>query len=321
MHSPAKTYERIVAKQALNRVKLERMPFEWSLNPYRGCAHGCSFCYARAFQSFIGMEANDEFQNHILLKTNIAEALEAQLARMARSRRLPPERTGPLFGTVAIGTATDPYQPAEAKAELTRACLKVLAKYRVRTTITTRSPLIRRDLELLRSMNLASVNISLSTLDPALTRMLEPATPMPQQRLDTVAALAAEALPVGVFLAPILPRLTDDAAALDALFAAAKQAGAAFAMASPLRLSPDVKPWFFRTLEACAPKLVGEYARLYAGGAYADADYTRMLKDRLDTLYKKYKLPSSLPPEPPQEPPHPAECASPVAEQLSFAFE
>ncbi|MCI3923751.1 radical SAM protein [Paenibacillus sp. TRM 82003] len=314
-----KTYERIVAKQALNRVKAERMPFEWSLNPYRGCAHGCSFCYARAFQSFIGMEANDEFQNHIFLKENIAEALEAQLSRMARSRRLPPGRTGPFFGTVAIGTATDPYQPAEGKAGLTRACLEVLAKYRVRTSITTRSPLILRDTALLRTMNLASVNISINTLDDALTRKLEPATPLPRQRLDTVAALAAEGIPVGLFIAPILPLLTDDEETLDALFAAGKEAFAGFAMTSLLRLSPDVKPWYFGTLETHFPELIGAYARLYGKDVYADRRYAEQLNARLELLRGKYGLLDSFPedaPVPPPEPPY----APPPAEQISFSF-
>src|SRR5690348_7496026 len=120
-----KTYEFVKTKQTLNKVKAERMPFDWSINPYRGCAHGCSFCYARAFQSFIGMGAEDEFQNHILIKENAAEALEAQLARIAKRMGNNPLKAGQSIGTVAIGTATDPYQPIESKQEITRQCLMV----------------------------------------------------------------------------------------------------------------------------------------------------------------------------------------------------
>jgi len=317
-----KQYEFVSAKQVLNRVKSERMPFEWSLNPYRGCAHGCSFCYARAFQTFLGREPTDDFQNHIIVKDNAAEALEAQLRSFARRHGVRPEDVGPLVGPVAIGTATDPYQPIEAKAEQTRRCLSVLAEYGVPTTVTTRSPLVLRDVDVLKQVDLISINISINTLDAALTRRLEPATPLPAERLRALRALASEGLPAGAFVAPILPLLTDDEAGLNELFAALKAHDAAFAMTSLLRLSPDVKPWYFRTLDQHFPDLVGRYARLYAK-TYVDAAYAGMMESRLKRIAERHGLdrraperaeasraPTAAPRKPPTE--------EPV--QLSFLF-
>ncbi|GJM75493.1 hypothetical protein HMSSN036_77090 [Paenibacillus macerans] len=144
-------YEHIQTKTTLNRVKEEAMPFEWSINPYRGCGHGCSFCYARAFQTFLGRSAEDEFQFHISVKENAAEALERQLTALARKFAYDIEAVSRHVGQVAIGTATDPYQPVEAKEQITRECLKVLAKYRIHTSVTTRSPLVMRDIDYLRN--------------------------------------------------------------------------------------------------------------------------------------------------------------------------
>ncbi|MBW7460241.1 radical SAM protein, partial [Paenibacillus sepulcri] len=174
------------------------MPFEWSINPYRGCTHGCSFCYARAFQSFIGREADDEFQNRITIKQNAAEALEAQLAKKAKKFGGDLDAAADQIGLIAIGTATDPYQPIEGKAMITREILKVLAKYRILTSITTRSPLILRDLDLLSEMRISSINISINTLRADVTRKMEPATPFPAKRLETVEALMKRDIRAGI---------------------------------------------------------------------------------------------------------------------------
>jgi DNA repair photolyase len=311
-------FEPIYAKQILNRVKAERMPFEWSLNPYRGCAHGCSFCYARAFQSFIGKGAQDEFQKHIVMKQNAAEALENQLSRIARKHGVPAAGVGSLHGTVAIGTATDPYQPVEAKEQLTRSCLEVLAKYRVPTTVTTRSPLILRDADLLMEMNITSINISINTLDAGLTRKLEPAAPFPMRRLETVQALSELGLPAGVFIAPILPFLTDSEETLDSLFAEAKAHRAAFAMTSLLRLAPDVKPWYFHTLEQHFPHLVQGCARMY-GKQYADRSYAETMKQRIHAVSRKYGLTGVVPQQTATTPQQMSEAEA-AAVQLAFPF-
>lgn len=283
-------YERIQSKTTLNRVKEEAMPFEWSINPYRGCGHGCSFCYARAFQAFQGKGADDEFQFHISVKENAAEALERQLTALARRFAFDIDAVSRQVGRVAIGTATDPYQPVEAKEQLTRECLKLLAKYRIRTNVTTRSPLIMRDLDILAQMSEVSVNISVNTLDAELIRKLEPASPHPVKRLETVRYLTEHGIHAGIFAAPILPFLTDSPEELEALLQAAQASGAQFAMLSLLRLSPDVKAWFLRALQQHEPQLVQRYRALYAGGAYADNSYRESFKALASELLAKYRL-------------------------------
>jgi DNA repair photolyase len=252
-------YESVTCKTILNEVKAPSMPFEKSINPYRGCQHGCSFCYARSTHSFLGLEANDSFQNHILLKSNAAEALEQQLKRMTRSRK-----NSSSIGRIAIGTATDPYQPIEGRMKLTRQCLEVLAKYQLPTSITTRSPLILRDLDLLKEIPITSVNISVTTLDQKVWRNTEPSTPFPMKRLETVQRLNEEGIPTGIFMAPILPYLTDRLEDLSALLQQAASHKTKFVMSSFLRLSTSaVKVWFFQTLQKHYPHLVRPYAELY----------------------------------------------------------
>jgi DNA repair photolyase len=295
------------------------MPFEWSINPYRGCQHGCSFCYARATHAFLGMETDDAFQNHILLKANAAEALERQLTKLARSR-------GGLraAGRIAIGTATDPYQPAEAKAKLTRQCLEVLARYRMPVSITTRSPLILRDLDLLRRIPILSVNISMNTLNHRVWRNMEASSPSPIQRLKTVQQLTEAGIPAGVFLAPILPLITDSDEELEAVVKAASRHGAKFVSASYLRLNhSEVKVWYFHVLQQTYPELVGKYGELYAHSSTADPAYRTPRINRIRELIRQHQLestgffrePATMPTglQPEAEPP-----SQPV--QLSFPF-
>jgi DNA repair photolyase len=336
------TYETTVTKQTLNRVTAPSMPFAWSINPYRGCAHGCSFCYARKFQSFLGRGADDQFQRHIVVKANAAEALEAQLSRLLRKYGGDREALGRHIGEVAIGTATDPYQPVESRARLTRECLKVLAKYRVPTSITTRSPLILRDLDIIAEMNVKQVNVSINTLRGDLVRKLEPASPLPAKRLEVVAELSARGVRAGIFAAPVLPCLTDSASDLEALFRAAKAHDASFAHASLLRLSRDVKPWFMRVLEQHFPHLRNAYTRLYAGENACEA-YARPKRKMIEALLKKYgfihekpaasNAPESFPPNRPltgqpsgiqrdsRDRTDSPERSAPVPEQLAFRFD
>ncbi|ANY74561.1 SPL family radical SAM protein [Paenibacillus ihbetae] len=284
------TYESISTKQTLNRVKEERMPFDWSINPYRGCGHGCSFCYARAFQSFIGMGAEDEFQHHIFMKTNAAEALAKQLSDAAAKFGHDIEAMRRSIGQVTIGTATDPYQPIEGKAEITRECLKLLAKYRISTSITTRSPLVLRDMDILTRMEDVSVNISLNTLDADLIRKLEPASPHPASRLEAVWRLSSAGIRTGVFAAPVLPYLTDGEEGLRELLSRVKEHGASFAMISLLRLSRDVKKWYMETLKLHFPEVVQSYRELYRAGAYAEEQYVRSFKMMAARLLSEYGL-------------------------------
>ncbi|KOR82495.1 SPL family radical SAM protein [Paenibacillus solani] len=287
----AKTiYEQVTTKQTLNRVKEERMPFEWSINPYRGCGHGCSFCYARAFQVFMGMGAEDEFQHHIFMKSNAAEALEKQLSSAARKFDYDIEAMSRSIGEVAIGTATDPYQSIEGKEGITRECLKLLAKYRISTSITTRSPLVLRDMDILTRMENVSVNISLNTLNGDIIRKLEPASPHPEGRLDAIHRLSAAGIRTSLFVAPVLPFLTDGEYELKDLLSQAKDRGVSYAMISLLRLSRDVKKWYLETLRHQFPEVVQPYRELYAQGAYAEEHYSRSFKSMAARLLKEYEL-------------------------------
>lgn len=282
-------YEAMPVKTLLNPVKAPSMPFEWSINPYRGCQHGCAFCYARATHSFLGAEADDTFQNRIFLKNNAHDALRQQLDKMARSRR---GLKG--IGRIAIGTATDPYQQAEGRELLTRKCLEVLAEYDVRVSITTRSPLILRDLDLLRRLPGMIVNMSVGTLRSDIWRDFEPTTPSPAKRLETVKRLGEEGIGTSVFVAPILPHLSDQADDLDALMDAIAESRAGSVMASFLRLSTrEVKVWFFRTLQAKYPHLRETYADLYRGSAYAPDSYRAPVKLTIRRLLERYGLSSA----------------------------
>ncbi|MBX5436962.1 MAG: radical SAM protein [Alicyclobacillaceae bacterium] len=266
------SFQPLYAKQALNRVQSPGMPFQWSLNPFRGCTHGCSFCYARAFHTYMGLDADDTFQREIWVKVNAADVLDRQLERLARRHRWNLAALAADIGTIVIGTATDPYQPVEAQTEVTRECLKVLAAYRVPVSITTRSPLILRDLDLLTQMPVR-VHISVHTLDKAVWRALEPATPAPDKRLQAVRELTQAGVQTGVFLAPIIPGLTDRRSDIRELLQAVRDSGGQFAVPSVLRLTPDVKAWFFQTLARAFPDVLPYLHRLYAAGAEADSRY------------------------------------------------
>lgn len=290
MHG-APQFQRLHAKQVMNRVTAPSMPFSWSLNPYRGCTHGCSFCYARTTHTYIGLSADDTFRNHIFVKEDAATVLEGQLSRKLRKFGGNLLRLQEDIGLLAIGTATDPYQPIEARAKITRACLEVLADYQIPTSITTRSPLILRDVDVLLRMNLHSINFSINTLDKNIWRGLEPATPAPLKRLEAVQSLFQAGLSVGVFLAPILPSLTDSFQSLEEVVSAAKQHQAQYLMPSVLRLTPEVRTWFFAALEHRFPSLLPTYRRLYRT-AYPPLAYVKPVMSRVRQLMSQTNFPS-----------------------------
>jgi len=275
-------YENVEAKSILNAVKAPSMPFEGSINPYRGCQHGCSFCYARKTHGFLGMDTDDTFQHHILIKNNAADVLERQLRQWTK-------KSGPR--RIALGTATDPYQPVEGKARITRECLEVLARHQVPVSITTRSPLIMRDMDLLMKLPMVSVNISINTLNREHWRRLEPSSPFPTKRMETVQRLNEAGIPTGVFLAPIIPYITDGRDELNALVQQAANARAKFVMSSFLRLDhPDVKNWFFSTLRLYYPQLVPKYADLYYRSSRVHDEYRQPLRDYIQALLRQYGL-------------------------------
>ena len=273
----------------MNRVS--NMPFRWSLNPYRGCSHGCSFCYARGTHAFLGFEADDTFRTQVLVKSNAAQVLEAQLEKMAKKHNWNLASLADEIGSIAVGTATDPYQPIEAKARITRSCLEVLARYQVPVSITTRSPLILQDVDILGKMNLQSINISIHTLNPEIWRGLEPSSPAPAKRLEALSQLHKENLPVGVFLAPIIPLLTDSTPDLSRLLNEIKRHGAGFVMPSVLRLSNDVRPWFMQWVRERYPDVERPLGRLYRNG-YPPQSYVELKMSRVRLLMARFGLPT-----------------------------
>src|SRR5438067_10853113 len=255
-------YREEPCRSALNRVR--GMPFAWSLNPYMGCAHRCTFCYVRAFERRADRPADDRYGASIRVKTNVAEVLRRELARPSWRRE-----------PVAIGAATDPYQPAEGRYRLTRACIEALGEAANPFSIITRGPLIVRDLDaLVEAARRAQVGVTFSipTLDPEIWRRTEPGTAPPHQRLRALQRLVEAGISVGVGLAPILPGLSDRPELLADVVRAARAAGATGVWANLLYLKPGTKEHFLAALERDWPELVPDYERLYAKRAYLPAD-------------------------------------------------
>jgi DNA repair photolyase len=262
------------------------MPFDWSINPYRGCQHGCSFCYARSTHEFLGEDTDDTFQRHIFMKDHAPDILRSQLEKRLRSGKLKSA-----IPYVAIGTATDPYQQIEGRAKLTRGCLEVLAEFGVPAAITTRSPLILRDMDVLLRLPSVTVNMSIGTLNRTVWRQFEPSSPSPAQRLSTVEQLSAEGIPTSVFIAPILPYITDGHDELRQLIAAISKAGASSVMRSYLRLSTSpVKFWFFQCLEQHYPHLTSSYAKLFEGSSSVPTAYREPVMRLIDELVAGHEL-------------------------------
>lgn len=256
-------YVEVRVKSVLNRV--EGMPFRWSINPYRGCAHGCPFCYARKTHWFLDQDGVADWSRRVFVKVNAPDVLRAELARPTWRRE-----------EVAVGTATDPYQPIEGKYRITRRILEVLAEFRTPASLVTRSPLVVRDLDVFQDLARrahGTVCISIATLDARLARELEPGVAPPAQRLRAVARLAHHGVVVGVLLAPILPGITDGPENLGAVIRAAWDHGAHFVGHNVLYLGPVTREAFFGFLRERHPDLLPLYERLYPQ-TYAPRAYT-----------------------------------------------
>jgi DNA repair photolyase len=261
-------YREEPCKSALNRVK--GMPFDWSLNPYMGCAHRCTFCYVRAFERRADRPSDDRYGRAIRVKTNIAEVLRAELAHPRWQRE-----------TVAIGAATDPYQPAEGRYRLTRGCLVALADFRNPFNLITRGPMILRDLDVLQdaaSRADVSINFSIPTLDEDVWRKTEPSTAHPRQRLRAVARLVDAGIKTGVGMAPVLPGISDRPEQLREVVQAAREAGATGVWTNLLFLRPGTREHFLEHLAEDWPELVPHYRSLYRNRAYLPAEETRPVR-------------------------------------------
>ena len=246
--------------------------FETSLNPYRGCEHGCIYCYARPTHEYLGFSAGLDFESKIMVKTDAPALLEAELS----SPRWKPQ-------VLVMSGVTDPYQPAERRLKITRGCLEVLAKFRNPVAIITKNRLVTRDVDLLGELALqdaAAVNISVTSLDPSLQRVLEPRTSSPAARLETIAALHAAGIPVGVMVAPIIPGLTDQE--IPKIVEACANAGARFAGYTIVRLPWAVAPLFEKWLDEHFPdrkaKILGRIRDIRGGAKLNDARWGSRIK-------------------------------------------
>lgn len=283
---------KLAVRQVLNPPSTTHMPF-WSINPYVGCEFGCSYCYARRTHEWTMERAqldpgtdspHESFEKQILVKDAAPEVL---------LRTLEPSRLG--ASALVIGTATDPYQPAERRFRLTRRLLEALLFHRgLHLGITTKSPLIVRDIDILKALSERhdlSVNISLASVDAELLRRLEARSPAPHARLRALARLTQAGIEAGILLAPILPGITDGWAELALLMERAKAAGARWVAGGALRLGPAARNGFLPVLRREFPELVERYQRRYGNRDHAGKDYERALTRRLCTLQQAFGFP------------------------------
>jgi DNA repair photolyase len=251
-------YREEPCRSALNRVS--GMPFGWSLNPYMGCAHRCTFCYVRGFEKRADRPSDDRYGRSIRVKTNVVEVLRRELRRRSWQGE-----------GVVMGAATDPYQPAEGRYRLTRGCLEVLGAARNPLSIITRGPLIVRDVDVLTEVArhaAVSVMFSVPTLDRRIWNATEPGTAPPHQRLRALSRLVDAGIDAGVGMAPILPGLSDRPELLADVVRAARDAGATSIWTGLLNLRPGTREHFLENLARDWPELLPRYQRLYAGRAY-----------------------------------------------------
>jgi len=276
-------YFTLPAKSLLNRcVSRRAMPFVWTINPYRGCEFACRYCYARYTHEFMEMRDGVDFERKIYVKQQAAGLLRHDL------RRVKPGEP------IALGTATDPYQPAERRYEVTRGILEEFARHRgFELGIVTKSNLIVRDLDLLKEVargNRLSVHITVTTLDVELARILEPRAPRPDLRIDAVRTLSHAGLRVGVSCSPVVPGITDASKDLEAVIATAAAAGADYVFANPLFLKPSSAAVFLPFLEQNFPHLADNYRQRYQDRAFLPPAYAKRVSELVRRLREKYGI-------------------------------
>ena len=275
-------YFELETRRFIGRNSGARMPFVWTVNPYRGCEFGCKYCYARYAHEFMELRDPVQFERKIYAKRFYPASFRAELKKVKPGE------------SIWIGTATDPYQPAERRYKITRRMLEGFAKESGRSLgITTKSDLVARDANLLAEIgkrNRIQVNISVTTTDPSLARLIEPMAPRPDLRLDAVKSLAEAGVRVSVLAHPVMPLINDSEESLDAVCAAAAAAGAKSFSAAPLFLKPCSKQVFLPFLEQNFPHLLRRYRERYEHDAYLRGHYPEMLKERVGKLVARYGL-------------------------------
>jgi DNA repair photolyase len=277
------TFHEVLAKSALNRIPpAAQLPFEWTVNPYRGCTHACVYCFARNTHTYLDLDAGADFDNQIVVKTNVAEVLRRELHRPSWGRH-----------GVALGTNTDPYQRAEGRYRLMPGIIAALAGSGTPFSVLTKGTIARRDLPLLTAAArdvTVGFGVSIAIGDEELHRRLEPGTSSPRARLDLVRAVRDAGLRCHVMVAPVIPHLSDDDETVDALLARVADAGATSATVMALHLRPGTREWWFAWLEREQPELLPAYRSLYARGAFATPAYRDDLARRVRPLLERHGL-------------------------------
>ncbi|GII21292.1 Rv2578c family radical SAM protein [Planosporangium mesophilum] len=279
------TFYEVRAKSIINRVPgASRVPFEWTLNPYRGCTHACRYCFARNTHTYLDLDAGRDFDTRVVVKVNAGELLRKELA----SPRWRGEQ-------IAMGSNVDCYQRAEGRYRLMRDILTALRDFANPFSILTKGTLILRDLDLLKqAAEVTAVGLSMSVgfVDEALWRSVEPGTPSPRRRLDAVRQLSDAGFAVGVLMAPILPGITDTAESIDETVRAIAAAGAASLVPLGLHLRPGAREWYLSWLARERPDLLPRYRELYHDGAYLGSAYQRELTARVRQAARRHGLPA-----------------------------
>jgi len=268
-------------RSLLNRcVSKRRLPFTWTINPYRGCEFGCKYCYARYTHEFMEMRNGEDFERKIYVKKNAAWLLRQDLKRVRKGE------------SIALGTATDPYQPAERQHEVTFAILEELAQHHgLSLGIVTKSAMVVRDIDLLRKFaehNELSVHMTVTTMDAQLARILEPRAPRPDLRMRAVRQLADAGLNVGINCAPVLPEITDAVGNLESVVVASKEAGAGHIFTNPLFLKPCSEKVFMPFLEQNFPHLVEHYKQRFATNSFLSKPYQQRVSKLMAGLLAKH---------------------------------
>src|SRR5271170_3857810 len=275
-------YFTLPVRSLLNRCTGVRMPFTWTINPYRGCEFACKYCYARYTHEFMEMRDGVDFEQKIFVKQHAADLLRQELRHVKPGEE------------IAIGTATDPYQPAERRFEVTRAILEEFSRHQgFQIGIVTKSNLVVRDADLLLAVaahNKLFVNITITTLNADLARILEPRAPRPDLRLEAVRKLIEAGVPAGVICAPVLPGITDSPRDLEALVCAVAEAGGKYVFANSLFLKPCSAAVFMPFLEKEFPHLVESYRQRYQDRAFLSAPYRKRLSELMDRLRQKHGI-------------------------------
>ena len=277
------TFHEVLARSALNHVPASSdSPFDWTINPYRGCTHACVYCFARKTHSYLDLDTGRDFDTEIVVKVNVAEVLARELGR-------------PSWGhePVALGTNTDPYQRAEGRYRLMPGIVEALAASGTPFSILTKGTTLRRDLPLLAEAAErvpVTLGVSVALVDEEVHATLEPGTPSPRARLELVRAIRAAGLGCQVLVAPVLPHLTDTDEDLERVIGAVAEAGATSASVMALHLRPGAREWFLRWLAREHPELVEPYAELYRGGSYVLRSYASDLAERARPVLRRHGL-------------------------------